>query len=212
MTERVRIVRRTWSLWRAFAAVLSTFVAIALAASSPARADDGYDSAFAQAVRSATDVYRLEVWARDDGYVQSTDYMGNVGIMLTNHERFNPPDLAHPTVLIYDEAGRLVAVEYQFVDGAAVPAAFSAIPRDAWFDIPRHLHYNITVGGQTYYAQAEWPTMDQPTADLLRKRGLMPADGSLLFAFVHPKTRSVIVWAWLPNSDGLFAGANALLP
>jgi len=40
----------------------------------------------------------------------------------------------------------------------------------------------------------------------------MPANATLLFAFVHPATRAVIVWAWLPNADGLFAGDNALLP
>ena len=175
-------------------------------------ADDGYDSSFARAVRAATEVYRLELWARDDAYVQSTDYVPSVGVMFTNHDRFNPPDLAHPTVLIYDQAGRLVAVEYQFIEGTAAPPAFGPVPAAAWFDIPRHVHYNIEVGGTTYYAQAEWHGADAPTAGLLRQRGLMPPNGTLLFAFVHPKTRSVIVWAWLPNGDGLFAGDNALLP
>ena len=70
----------------------------------------------------------------------------------------------------------------------------------------------MQVGGRTYYEQAEWPTDDPPAVDNLRKRSLLPADGTLLFAFVHPKTRAIIVWAWLPNEDGLFAGENALLP
>ena len=187
-------------------------VALCCGYALPVLADDGYDSPFAQAVRAATDGYRLELWARNDGYVQSTDYMANVGIMLTNHDRFDPADLGHPTVLIYDEAGRLVAVEYQFADGAKPAAAFDRVPPGAWFDIPRHVHYNLVVNGTTYYAQAEWPGTDAPTADNLRRLGLMPADGTLLFAFVHPKTRSVIVWAWLPNQDGLFSGDNALLP
>lgn len=186
--------------------------AAALLSSNAARADDGYDSAFARQVRAATEVYRLQLWARDDGYVQSTDYVANLGVMYTNHDRFSPPDLAHPTVLIFDQAGRLVACEYQFLDGAAVPADFKGVPADAWFDIPRHLHYNIVVGGKAYFAQAEWPGNDAPTAENIRKRALMPSDATLLFAFVHPKARAIIVWAWLPNSDGLFAGDNALLP
>lgn len=176
-----------------------------------ASADDGYDTKFAQAVRAATEQYRLQLWAGDDGYVQSTTYVANLGVMYTDHERFDPIDLAHPTVLIYDQAGRLVAVEYQFT--TTKPGAdFSPIPASAWFDIPRHLHYNIVVKGASYYAQAEWPGTDEPTADTIIKRGLMPADAKLLFAFVHPATRAVIVWAWLPNADGLFAGDNALLP
>jgi hypothetical protein len=187
------------------------FVALLLAA-IPARADDGYDSTFARQVRAATGIYRLQLWAGSDGYVQSTDYVGNLGIMFTNHDRFSPPDLAHPTVLIFDQAGRLLACEYQFLEGAVIPAAFKSVPADAWFDIPRHLHFNVIVNGKTYYAQAEWPVQDAPTADSIRKRALMPDDATLLFAFVHPKTRALLVWAWLPNSDGLFAGENALLP
>lgn len=176
-----------------------------------ASADDGYDSPFARAVRDATEQYRLQLWAGDDGYIQSTTYVANFGVMYTNHERFDPADLAHPTVLIYDQAGRLVAVEYQFT--TTKPGAdFAPIPASAWFDIPRHLHYNIVVNGTSYYAQAEWPGTDDPTAADIVKRGLMPADAKLLFAFVHPATRAVVVWAWLPNSDGLFAGDNALLP
>ena len=181
------------------------------AVSASASADDGYDSSFARAVRGATEQYRLQLWAGDDGYVQSTTYVANFGVMYTNHQRFDPADLAHPTVLIYDEAGRLVAVEYQFT--TQKPGAdFSPIPAGAWFDIARHLHYNIVVKGTAYYAQAEWPGTDEPTADNIIKRGLMPADAKLVFAFVHPATRAVVVWAWLPNSDGLFAGDNSLLP
>ena len=79
-----------------------------------ARADDGFDLPFAQAVRLGTNDDRLLLWARSDGYVQSTDYVAHLGFMYTNHERFDPPDLAHPTVLLFDQAGRLVACEYQF--------------------------------------------------------------------------------------------------
>lgn len=205
MTSRVRLGRRTLLFFAAAAALWC-------ACPSGARADDGFDLPFAKAVRAATDVYRLQLWAKDDGYVQSTDYVANLGVMFTNHDRFSPPDLAHPTVLIFDQAGRLVACEYQFLEGAAVPPAFASVPADAWFDIPRHLHYNVQIGAQTYYAQAEWPTTDAPTADNIRARKLMPGDATLLFAFVHPKTRAIVVWAWLPNADGLFAGDNALLP
>jgi hypothetical protein len=202
--------------WKARA--LRAFFACAAAVGSlmlsyaAAKADDGYDVPFAVAVRAATDQYRLLLWASQDGYVQSTDYVAGLGTMYTNHERFDPPDLDHPTVLIYDQAGRLVACEYQFLTTSAVPAAFSAVPASAWFDIPRHLHYNIRIGDTDYYAQAEWPTDDQPTAAALIARKLMPADATLLFAFVHPATRTFIVWAWLPNSDGLFAGDNSLMP
>jgi hypothetical protein len=205
MTRLVRRVGRTFFL--VGLAVLGAF-----AVWSPARSDDGYDQPFAKAVRSATDLYRLQLWAGNDGYVQSTDYLANLGIMFTNHDRFSPQDLAHPTVLIFDQAGRLVACEYQFLEGAAVPAAFKNVPAYAWFDIPRHLHYNVRANGRTYYAQAEWPGNDAPTAENIRKHGLMPDSAALLFAFVHPKTRALLVWAWLPNVDGLYAGENALLP
>jgi hypothetical protein len=183
-----------------------------LIGAASARADDGFDLPFVSAVRAATDGYRLLLWAQSDGFIQSTDYVPGVGVMYTNHGWFNPPDLAHPTVLIFDQAGRLVACEYQFESGSAPSSAFAAVPADAWFDIPRHVHYNIEVDGKTYYAQAEWAGSDQPTADALLKRGLMPSNGKLLFAFIHPKTKALIVWAWLPNADGPFAGANALLP
>jgi len=194
----------------ALVALIAALACTAIA--SAARADDGYDSPLARAVRSATEPYRLQLWAADDDYVQSTTYVANFGVMFTNHDRFDPIDLAHPTVLIYDQAGRLVAVEYQFTPSAKPTVDFAKVPKDAWFDIPRHLHYNIVVDGKAYYAQAEWPTSDEPTAGNIAKRGLMPADAKLVFAFVHPATRAFVVWAWLPNSDGLFAGDNSLLP
>jgi len=179
---------------------------------SAAHAEDGYDSQLARAVRASTEQYRLQLWATGDDYVQSTTYVANFGVMFTNHDRFDPVDLAHPTVLIYDQAGRLVAVEYQFTPGTQPSADFASVPKDAWYDIPRHLHYNIVVDGKSYFAQGEWPTADAPTAANIVKRGLMPADAKLVFAFVHPATRAFVVWAWLPNSNGLFAGDNPLLP
>jgi len=177
-----------------------------------ARADDGYASPFAQAVRQATEVYRLSLWARSDQYVQTTDYVDGVGIMYTNHERFNPPDLAHPSMLVYDEAGRLIACGYQFTTGTAYPPAFAGVPASAWYDIERHVHYNAMAAGQMHYGQAPWPNDEQPTADALRKQGFLPSDATLEFAFVHPAVKAILVWAWLPNADGLFAGENALMP
>src|ERR1700722_17134451 len=123
-------------------------MALLLATLTVSRADDGYDTPFARAVRAATEPYRLVVWARVDGYVQSTEAMAGVGSMYTNHDDFNPPDLAHPTVLVFDEAGRLVACGYQFAKGVAPGSEFASVPQSAWYDIPRHLHYNITVGGK----------------------------------------------------------------
>jgi hypothetical protein len=203
--ERVR--RRRCTLLFFVAALL-----VWTSAPTRASADDGYDLPFAKAVRAATNDYRLALWAQHDGYVQSTDYVANLGVMYTNHDRFSPPDLAHPTVLIFDQAGRLVACEYQFLDGAVVPAAFKGVPADAWFDIPRHVHFNVRVNAQTYFAQGEWATDDAPTLENLHKHGLTPDGATLLYAFVHPKTRAFVAWAWLPNSDGLFSGENALLP
>jgi|SRR5450755_460342 hypothetical protein len=178
----------------------------------PARADDGYDSPFAQAVRTATERYRLVVWARADGFVQSTAIVAGVGVMFTNHDDFNPVDLAHPTVLVFNEAGQLAACGYQFATGTPVGADFATVPTKAWYDISRHVHYNITVGGKAYFAQAAWADDTQPTAPELIRRGLMPADGTLQFAFVHPATHALLVWAWVPNADGLFAGENAAVP
>ncbi|HKW45646.1 MAG TPA: hypothetical protein VJN22_08305 [Candidatus Eremiobacteraceae bacterium] len=177
-----------------------------------ARADDGYDAPFAHAVRTATERYRLAIWARADGYIQSTDSVAGVGTMYTNHDDFNPSDLAHPTVLVFNEAGQLVACGYQFARTVVPGADFSTVPPAAWYDIPRHLHYNITVGGKAYYAQAAWDDDAQPSAPELIRRGLMPADGTLLFAFVHPQTRALLVWAWAPNASGLFSGENSTQP
>jgi hypothetical protein len=129
--------------------------------------------------------------------------------MYTNHDDFNPEDLAHPTVLVFNEAGQLVACGYQFATGVKPGAFFSSVPPAAWYDIPRHLHYNITVGDKNYYAQAAWNDDTQPTVPELVRRGLMPADGKLRFAFVHPRTRALLVWAWAPNVRGLFAGENS---
>jgi hypothetical protein len=177
-----------------------------------ARADDGYASPFAAAVREATQIYRLSVWARSDHYVQTTDYVAGVGVMYTNHDRFNPSDLSHPSMLVYDEGGRLVACGYQFTTGTAFPPAFAPVPASAWYEIEHHVHYNAVVSGQVHYGQAPWPTDEQPTADALRKQGLLPAGATLEFAFVHPAVKAILVWAWLPNADGLFAGENALMP
>lgn len=188
-------------------------VAVALALPLSARADDdGYDSAFARAVRTATQPYRLALWARSADYVQTTDYVDGVGLMFTNHDRFDPQDLAHPTLLVYDESGRLVACGYQFAKTVAPPPAFAAVPAAAWYEIPRHVHYNAVQNGQMHFGQAPWDSSEQPTADALRAHGLLPQGATLQFAFVHPAVRAILVWAWMPNSDGLFAGENALLP
>jgi hypothetical protein len=192
-------------------ALLAALLAL-FATAQVARADDGYDSAFAQSVRAATEQYRLVVWARADGYIQSTETVAGIGTMYTNHDDFNPIDLAHPTVLVFNEAGQLVACGYQFAKGIAPGADFATVPATAWYDIPRHLHYNIMVGDKDYFAQAAWDDDAAPTAVELVRRGLMPADGTLLFAFVHPQTRAMLVWAWAPNANGLFAGENAAQP
>jgi hypothetical protein len=114
--------------------------------------------------------------------------------------------------LVFNGAGQLVACGYQFAKGVAPGADFTTVPPAAWYDIPRHVHYNITVGNTTYYVQAAWDDDAQPTASELIRRGLMPANGTLLFAFVHPQARAVLVWAWAPNSNGLFAGENSTQP
>jgi hypothetical protein len=177
-----------------------------------ASSSDGYDSDLAQAVRAATERYRLVVWAQHDGYVQTTDYIQSFGTMYTNHQRFDPKDLGAPTVLVYDMAGRLAACGYQFQNGAPVMAALNGPGITGWYEIPKHVHYNILVSGKTYYAQQPWNSDQEPSAALLVKLGLMPADGRLLFAFVHPPARAIIVWAWAPNPSGLFSADNPSLP
>jgi hypothetical protein len=213
------------SLWAGLAAtankpfalvklLAALFLAVCLFA--PARTDaaagDGYDTDLAQAVRSATARYRLVVWAQQDGYVQSTQYIASFGTMYTNHARFDPKDLTTPTVLVYDEAGRLVACGYQFVDKSAIFAPLNAANLSGWYDIPKHVHYNIVVNGTDYYVQQPWDTDEQPTAAALIARKLMPADATLKFAFVHPSTRSIIIWAWMPNPDGLTENDNPSMP
>ena len=179
---------------------------------SAAITGDGYDSDLARAVRDATERYRLVVWAEHDGYVQSTDYIAAFGTMYTNHALFDPKSLSTPTVLVYDLAGRLVACGYQFLDRSAIFPALAVPDVSGWYDIPRHLHYNIIVNGTTYYAQHAWASDQQPTPALLIKMNLMPADATLIYAFVHPVTRAILIWAWTPNPSGLFETDNPALP
>ena len=190
-------------------ALLVTFV---VCTAAHADDSDGYDSNLAQAVREATQQYRLVVWALDDGYIQTTDYIPSFGTMYTNHDRFDTRTLAQPTVLIYDLAGRLVACGYQYVDKANAPDQLKSPDVTGWYQIPRHVHYNIIVDGVTYYAQQPWDSDDPPTAANLIARKLMPPDAKLVFAFVHPAASAIVIWAWMPNPYGLFDTANPSLP
>lgn len=180
----------------------------------PAHASDadGYDSNLAQAVRSATEQYRLVVWAAHDGYVQTTEYIPSFGTMYTNHDNFDPQTLAHPTVLIYDLAGRLVACGYQYRSKSNIPDVLKSADITGWYVIPKHVHYNIVVAGVAYFVQQPWDGDEQPTASLLIQRKLMPANATLNFAFVHPAATAILIWAWMPNSYGLFDTANPALP
>lgn len=179
---------------------------------SPAQTTDGYDSHVAQAVRAATQRYRLAVWAVDDGYIQTTGYIPQFGAMYTNHDRFNARDLSTPTMLVYDLAGRLVACGYQYTDKRDIPDALHSAEVSGWYDIPKHVHYNIVVNGATYYAQQPWDGDEPPTAAELIERKLMPPDATLLFSFVHPASTALIIWAWMPNPQGLFSADNPNLP
>ncbi len=173
---------------------------------------DGYDSNLARAVRSATEQYRLVLWATHDGYIQTTEYIPSFGTMYTNHDRFDPDTLANPTVLIYDIAGRLVACGYQFVNKSDIPDVLKTPDVTGWYQIPRHVHYNIVVDGVTYFVQQPWDGDEQPTAALLIQRKLMPPNATLNFAFVHPSATAIVIWAWMPNPYGLFDSANPSLP
>jgi hypothetical protein len=201
-----------------FAPVKRFFAAFFLIAcvfgSLPALADavDGYDSTLAQSVRAATQRYRLVVWAQQDGYVQTTDYIAFFGTMYTNHQRFNPKELSMPTALVFDMAGRLVACGYQFSDKSAIFPALAAADVHGWYDIAKHVHYNIIENGTTYYAQQAWTWDEQPTAAALIQHKLMPPDATLKFAFVHPPTHAIIIWAWAPNPNGLFENDNPAMP
>lgn len=163
-------------------------------------------------MRTATQRYRLVLWARLDGYVQSTDYLSAFGTTYTNHDRFDPPGLGQPTVLMYDEAGRLVACGYQYRTTSKVIAPLAAVAADAWYAIPSHLHYNVVVKGVQYYEQQLWDTNEAPTAAVLIQRKLIPPDAILKYAFVHPATKAILIWAWQPNPNGLFDTENPSLP
>jgi len=163
-------------------------------------------------VRQATARYRLVVWARLDGYVQSTDYIPSFGTMYVNHERFGPASLDQPTLLIYDAAGRLAGCGYQFRAGDPVLAQLSAGIGTGWYDIPSHVHYNIAIDGKMYYAQQPWNAAQAPTRAALIEHKLMPANATLRYAFFHPATRAIVIWAWLPNPNGLSDAENPSLP
>jgi hypothetical protein len=173
---------------------------------------DGYESSLAQSVRLATERYRLVVWAQQDGYVQTTDYVASFGTMYTNHQRFDPKQLSTPTMLVFDLAGRLVACGYQFTKSSAIFSALSGPDVHGWYNIPKHIHYNIVDKGTTYYAQQPWNSDEQPTTAALIQRKLMPPDATLTFAFVHPATRAILIWAWNPNRNGLFESDNPSMP
>ena len=205
--------RKPFAVVRKRSARVFLIALVCAALCTPAMADDdGYDSDLAHAVRAATERYRLAVWALGDGYVQTTDYIPAFGTMYTNHQRFDPPDLASPTMLVYDVAGHLAACGYQFENAAKILPALQGPVVTGWYDIPRHVHYNIVVNGTTYYAQQPWTSSEQPTAAVLTSMKLMPTDAKLLFAFVHPQARAIIIWAWAPNPSGLFAADDPSLP
>jgi len=196
--------------WRAAIVIL---VALCAALSKAAAlGDDGFDSPMAAAVRAATQAYRLALWAVHDGYVQTTDYIPGFGTMYTNHDRFDPSELSQPTVLVYDEAGRLTACGYQFARSGPYAAPFRGVPASVWYSIPKHVHYNVLEGGVMHYGQAPWPNDDPPTLANLRAHNYVPADGTLTFAIVHPAVRAMLIWAWRANDNGLYAGANPALP
>ncbi len=196
---------------RFFAAI--SFVACFCAATSTlADPTDGYESPLAQSVRAATERYRLVVWAQQDGYVQTTDYVAAFGTMYTNHERFNPKALSTPTMLVFDLAGRLVACGYQFTDASAIFPELTSPDVHGWYNISKHLHYNIIQKGTTYYVQQPWDSDEQPTRASLIQRQLMPPDATLTFAFVHPAARAILIWAWNPNPNGLFGNDNPSMP
>ncbi|SRR5579872_123674 len=193
-------------------ALLASLAILVLRTPALGDSSDGYDSSLAQAVRSATQQYRLVVWAVHDGYIQTTPYIPSFGTMYTNHERFDPRSLAQPTALVYDLAGRLVACSYQYVDRANIPDALKSADASSWYQIPRHVHYNLIEHGVAYYSQQPWDGDEQPTAAALQARKLMPPDATLVFAFVHPAATAIVIWAWMPNSYGLFDTANPALP
>lgn len=181
---------------------------VAATGAAPAFADDGYDTPLAVSVRAATQHLRLALWAPTAGYVQATDYVEGYGTTFMSRQGFGPPDLAHPTTLVYDIAGRLVACGYHFAVGAPLPDALRNVPKSAWYDIPEHAHYNVLVDGVVHFGQTAWNGDAAPTSQELIARHLVPANAKLLTAFVHPATRAVLVWAWRPNPDGLFESDN----
>lgn len=196
---------------RCFAAI---FVVAYVCGAASALADptDGYESPLAQSVRAATERYRLVVWAKQDGYVQTTDYVAAFGTMYTNHQRFDPTTLSTPTMLVYDLAGRLAACGYQFTNKSSIIPELAGSDIHGWYDIAKHVHYNIVQKGTNYYAQQPWGSDTQPTrAELIRQK-LMPPDATLTFAFVHPATRAIVIWAWNPNPNGLFESDNPSMP
>ncbi len=195
-----------------FAALLQICSAVAASAEPSFPSPDGYDSSLARSIRHATARYRLAVWARLDGYVQSTDYIPSFGTMYVNHERFDPASLEQPTLLIYDAAGRLAGCGYQFRTGDPVLPQLSSAAGGGWYDIPSHVHYNIAVDGKLYYAQQPWNAADAPTRAALVERKLMPANATLRYAFFHPPTHAIVIWAWLPNPNGLSGAENPSVP
>jgi len=206
------VANKPFALVKRFFATISFVAFCCAAASALADPTDGYDTPLAQSVRAATERYRLALWAEQDGYVQTTDYIAAFGTMYTNHQRFNPKQLSTPTMLVFDLAGRLVACGYQFTDASAVFPALTSPDVHGWYNIAKHVHYNIVQKGTTYYVQQPWNTDQQPTSAVLLQRKLMPPDATLIFAFIHPAARAILIWAWTPNPNGLFENDNPSMP
>ncbi len=124
------------------------------------------------------------------------------------------PTVARPNFLWYDKNGRLVGLDYQFLvrtypkppGTGSFPVAFSR-----WTTIDPHVHFGYKKPDGTIVRRGArmlpGMTDDRLTAAELRAAKLLPANATLLWTYVHPKSWDLGFWL-VPNPNGAFADLN----
>jgi hypothetical protein len=141
----------------------------------------------------ATSVYRDQAIARDDGFVQVTNYSPGLGSLFANQYRIDgTASSTDPEGLVYDSTGRLAGVFYFAPkdDFPTPPALFASSP--SW----------ITRAGVCV-----------PISDFLPQEGVTEQDCAAQTGIYYDEL-GWIQTAWIfgmPNPNGVFAASNPLL-
>ena len=149
-------------------------------------------------VRQGTFAYLKVERAKDDGYAKGSGYIPRQGYQYYNPRYLSVFDLRHPPILLYDERdGRwqLLGAMYA-VPRSSDPTRAIPFKRAEFLQHDAMCHYEdgtIILGKSPESCPKEHP--------LTRAA----------FEMWHPDLWLVAVWAWTPNSNGVFALFNPYL-